>query len=249
MWCVNRYTKPGDTILDPMSGTGTIHLAAFEGRNTIGVELVPGFVNLQEQNWKNLLDLWFKDELYSIGDFWDNVCPTINQIGRHSILLGDSRAILPTLDPVDAIIFSPPYGSLWAFKSGTRDSKIAQEKNYVVGYDESPAQVGNLTNYAAYLAAMQYIYTACAQVLKPGGTLVTIVKDYIKGGERIECSKDNLRLCVKAGLVPIEWHYRDTSVQNNPFSARNTALRKSAGKHKANLEINTEDIIVLQKPR
>ena len=50
LWLVNKYTEARDTILDPMSGVGTIHLANLYGRETVGVELMPDFVELQKRN-------------------------------------------------------------------------------------------------------------------------------------------------------------------------------------------------------
>lgn len=39
IWLVERYTRPGETILDPMAGSGTTMLACTVGRNVILVEL------------------------------------------------------------------------------------------------------------------------------------------------------------------------------------------------------------------
>ena len=144
----------------------------------------------------------------------------------------------------DACIFSPPYGGLWAYNSKSRGSKVMEEKNYRVGYDDNVANVGNLANYTAYLAAMKLIYEKCFESLKSGAPLVTVVKDYIQNGRRVPCSKDNLRLCIDAGFLPEAWHFRDAS----PFSAGNRKKRIAAGKHKAELDIMNEDVIVVRKP-
>ena len=49
-WLVEKYTEPGDIILDPMSGIGTVHFAASMGRSTIGIELSPRFAEIQRMN-------------------------------------------------------------------------------------------------------------------------------------------------------------------------------------------------------
>ena len=246
-WAVTNYTEPGDLILDPMSGVGTVHFANFMGRESVGVEIVPRFAELQEINRDFMMDLFHKEEFYrdDMGE-WDF---KPDNPSDHSILLGDCRRHLPLSDRfADACIFSPPYGGLWAFNSKTRSSKVMEEKNYRVGYDDNLANVGNLANYTAYLAAMKTIYERCFASLKSGAPLVSVVKDYIQNGRRVPCSKDNLRLCIQAGFLPEAWHFRDASQQNNPFIAGNRKKRIAAGKHKPELDINAEDVLVVRKP-
>lgn len=251
LWCVMRYSQPGDTIMDPMSGVGTLHLANYFGRHTVGIELVQDFVSIQHANIQRTAELYQADKLYGVipPDDWSIIQPNgMEEIGLNQTIRGDCRAELPLDKPVHAVIFSPPYGDLWSYNSTSRDSTIAKEKNYVVGYDDSVANVGNYNNYTQYLTAMGIIYKKCLEALKPGGVLVTIVKDYIKGGKRIYCSRDNLRKCLEAGFEMHEWHLRDTSIQNNPFSARNKANRIAKGTHNPELEIKAEDILVVRRP-
>ena len=48
--CVEITSRPGDVVLDPYAGSGTTLIAARDGgRNWIGVELKPGFVDLIER--------------------------------------------------------------------------------------------------------------------------------------------------------------------------------------------------------
>ena len=47
---IRMFSFPGDTVLDPFLGTGTTAKAAVElGRNAIGYEILPSFVNMAEQ--------------------------------------------------------------------------------------------------------------------------------------------------------------------------------------------------------
>jgi modification methylase len=252
---VEMFTKPGDTILDPMSGVGTVHFANFMGRNSIAVEIVPGFVELQHLNIKKMR------EVFRHGDFYENFDNfgwdyTIDfpeheyrgKPGTPTILEGDNRRHLPLKNDIDAVIFSPPYGSLWAFSTSNRDNKVAKEKNYVVGYDDNPQNIGNMKNYREYLTAMKIVYRKCLESLKPGGILVTVVKDYIQAGKRVPCSTDNLRMCIQAGLVPYLWIYRDASQTSSPFQVKARRERIAAGKHNPELDISLEDIIVVRKP-
>ncbi len=260
-WIVEKYTKPGDTILDPMSGVGTVHFANFMGRHSVAIELVPDFVELQRRNIGNMRELWTEGMFYDQFESWDIEYTPKNfytGLGTSTILEGDCRRFLPLQPPdiapigtkpplVDAVIFSPPYGSLWAFSTSNRESKIAKEKNYVVGYDDSDANVGNYPNYIHYLTAMKIIYGKCYETLRSGGVLVTVVKDYIHQGKRLLCSKDNLRLCLEVGFTPEDWHFRAAGQTTSPYAMANRAKRIAAGKHREELDIKYEDIIVMRK--
>jgi DNA modification methylase len=266
-WIVESYTKPGDLILDPMSGAGTIHMAVFMGRNTIAIELVPKFVAIQQASIQNMFELWSDGMEYNDGNIWNSNFYQLPDMGSWdykagnnyppgtwTILEGDNRSWLPLgiTNPrdnqfrplADACIFSPPYGNLWK----PDNSKISQEKGYVKGYGDDQANIGNLDNYTAYLTAMQIVYNLVFQSLKPGAPLISVVKDYVKAGKRVLCSRDNLLLCLNAGFTAENWHFRRADVQNNPYSKGNRDKRIAAGKHRPELDIVLEDILVLRKP-
>lgn len=49
-WLVSWWSEPGETILDPFCGSGTIPLAAHrQGRHGIGIEINPGYVEIAER--------------------------------------------------------------------------------------------------------------------------------------------------------------------------------------------------------
>ena len=49
-WCVEKITKPGDTILDPFMGSGTTGVACVQtGRNFIGMEIEPKYYEIAEK--------------------------------------------------------------------------------------------------------------------------------------------------------------------------------------------------------
>jgi len=52
---IRMFSFAGDTVLDPFAGTGTTSLAASEaGRNSIGVEIEPTYVDLIEKRFEEL---------------------------------------------------------------------------------------------------------------------------------------------------------------------------------------------------
>jgi len=226
-WLVEKYTNPGDTILDPMSGIGTVHLAATMGRNTIAIEISPEFVGLQ---WENVQKL---TEVLGIPDGVDV-----------QVLEGDCRRFLPLSEPASAVIFSPPYGSLWKASAAPK-SKFAEEKHINIGYDLQDANVGNISTYPLYLSAMKEIYKSCNQSLKMGSYLISVTKDYVKGGQRVYVSKDNMVQLIAAGFQLTDWHFRYTDPKIFQIKAR--SLREEKGTGRAELDIDYEDILVCQK--
>jgi DNA modification methylase len=52
-WLINKFTKPGELIIDPMMGSGTTGVAAVQlGRRFIGIEIDPIYYALSEKRIK-----------------------------------------------------------------------------------------------------------------------------------------------------------------------------------------------------
>ena len=91
IWIVDKYTKEGEVILDPMAGSGTTMLACTLGRDVVMVELEKKFCKMMRDNWN---EVRMRPQLgYSMGD-----C---------QIIQGDARQLKGML--VDKIVTSPPY--------------------------------------------------------------------------------------------------------------------------------------------
>ena len=53
VWCIEKYTKEGDTIFDPFMGSGTTGVACVQlGRNFIGCEIDPKYFAIAEKRIK-----------------------------------------------------------------------------------------------------------------------------------------------------------------------------------------------------
>ena len=88
---VEEYTQAGETILDPMAGSGTTMLACTLGRSCVLVELEEKFCKMMRDNWE---EVKMRPQLgYAMGD-----C---------QIIRGDARQLEGLL--VDKIVTSPPY--------------------------------------------------------------------------------------------------------------------------------------------
>jgi len=92
LWIIERYTKAGDVILDPMAGSGTILIACSLGRNVIVLDLEQKFVDMMRGNWEKI-----KQRGPQMG----------YKMGEAVILQGDARNLERLL--ADKVIFSPPF--------------------------------------------------------------------------------------------------------------------------------------------
>lgn len=96
MELVERYTKPGDTILAPMGGIGTTLVAALLGRNVVLVERESHFIRAAAASWA-------KTQI--VGPMQGHA------MGHVMILQGDARALpFPSAGGGEVILTSPPYG-------------------------------------------------------------------------------------------------------------------------------------------
>jgi DNA modification methylase len=94
---VDKFTKPGDIVLDPMAGTGILGvIAALRGRNAMQVEIEPRFYEWMEKARQNV-----------------EKTPTLGRKGWIVNIQGDARKLSELLNQVDAIVTSPPYGETY----------------------------------------------------------------------------------------------------------------------------------------
>ena len=90
IWLVVHYTKVGETILDPMAGSGTTMLACTLGRDVVLDELEEKFCKMCRDNWELV-----------------KMRPQLGyQMGNCQIIQGDARQLEGLCDK---IITSPPY--------------------------------------------------------------------------------------------------------------------------------------------
>jgi len=324
-WIVFTYTSEGETILDPMLGSGTLLYATLMGRSVVGVELESKFVTMAEDNLKKLNQM----PLY-LG---------VKQRGQAQIIHGDARQLEGLL--VDKCIFSPPYAEqkgeyhnetfiakitedlvrkyktgeikghggskeaferAWSKRSGLapdnpsnisnlpygqidkiitsppyeeamgkkhhspRADKLAKEKSNPVTYTDridcvltsppyeaavtgkdgidwskgtrgkaegnkprdrskEPAfnhlsiggagfkygdgkdNIGNLKS-DNYLQAMLQVYQQCHSVLRDGGLMILVVKNFLREQKEVDLRADTVKLCEQAGFSYVEEHHR-----------------------------------------
>jgi len=129
--------------------------------------------------------------------------------------------------PVDSIITSPPYeGSLIGSDNPKYDTEEYKERmaklpsgdystpgrarairRHESGYSVNDNNIGNLKN-TSYLEAMLQVYQSCFSVLKNGGLLILVTKNFIRNKQVVRLDTDTIKLCEQAGFSFVERHER-----------------------------------------
>jgi len=227
IWLIKKLTKPGDTILDPTSGAGSLMYATLLGRNVVSIELEKHLVDVQYLNWAHLNM---------------NHQPT----GKFYLLEGDARRFLPY--HADHCIFSPPY-SVNIGGAGAKVAAMAAESGTTVaGYGRDRAQLCTLS-YFNLLVGMKEIYRGIYNSLPVGGFMCTITKDSVNTKEAkyrglggIEpYSADTIKICYEVGFEMYQLWQRSAKPS--------LRLQVAWSQNPMIPHVVTEEIIIMRKPR
>lgn len=173
---IDKYTYPGETILDPMAGTGSLMIAATQQRNVILRDLQPEYVAMMQAS-----------------------VPLVHRgAGLFGGLIDIDTADAKTLEcpPFDHVIFSPPYG----FEVGTKDSWERRKQRLLqVDHDarwwrkfknatsDKFCYAGGNTNSGNksgrnYWDDMRAIYQRVIRLTPSGGLMILIIKNHYRRG-------------------------------------------------------------------
>lgn len=126
----------------------------------------------------------------------------------------DNIGNLPHGD-IDSIITSPPYENQGQGQGQEYhpERMTGSETGLGRGYSDNEKQIGNLKS-DSYLSAMLQVYHQCLAVLRPGGLMIVITKDFIRNQKRVDLAGDTIKLCEKLGFTFVERHYRKLPAQS-----------------------------------
>jgi len=226
-WIIERYTKEGDVVLDPMAGTGSTGIiACYLNRKAVLIDLEQKFVDMMKRNIKR-----FKEAC----KFWKVERP------EPVAMQGDSRQLSNVLRQVDSIIFSPPFShskvieDMEFYKKNRIDQGVSVNTLYIqqpqlrednIGVlrhgkiDRALAQTGSNTKNIGnakgetYLSAMLKVYRECWKVLKPNGKMIVMVRNFIRNKRIVRLDLDTIKLCEKAGFRLVERWYSQRKQQS-----------------------------------
>jgi len=165
---IEFFTKAGETVLDPMAGTGSALVAALRcGRNSYGIELNPKYAEIAKQI--------IAGERESLGSPIANLKSEIIQ-GNASYA---TKFEIPT---VDYVLTSPPYWDMLHARGAETQKKRRSADELDVFYSDDPDDIGNLHDYEEFLEKLVCIYVGLKPLLREKAYLTIIVKNVKKGG-------------------------------------------------------------------
>jgi len=166
---IEFFTKEGETVLDPMAGTGSTLIAALRaGRNSYGIELNPKYVKIAQQI--------IEEERAVLGEVIVNL--------RSELVKGDATlANNYGLPMMDYVLTSPPYWNMLHAKGAETQKKRRSSKELDVHYSDDPNDMGNINDYEEFLEKLVNIYKGLRTLLREKAYLTIIVKNVKKGGK------------------------------------------------------------------
>jgi DNA modification methylase len=165
---IEFFTKPGETVLDPMSGTGSALVAALRsGRNSYGIELNPKYAEIARQI--------IAEERTRLGKGVDDL--------SSMVITGDAgKASENGLPTIDYVLTSPPYWDMLHAKGAGTQKQRRSAGELDVFYSDDPNDLGNLGDYEEFLARLVSVYQGLKPLLREKAYLTIIVKNVKKGG-------------------------------------------------------------------
>jgi DNA modification methylase len=166
---IEFFTREGETVLDPMAGTGSTLVAALRaGRNSYGIELNPKYAQIAKQI--------IEEERKTLGSSIENL--------KSEIVNGDATSTSSYGFPIiDYVLTSPPYWDMLRAKGAGTQKKRRSSEELDVHYSDDPNDMGNIGDYEEFLAKLVRIYEGLKPLLREKAYLTIIVKNVKKGGK------------------------------------------------------------------
>lgn len=168
---IEFFTKAGQTVLDPMCGTGSTLVAALRaGRNSYGIELNPHYAELARE---------------IVSQEKAALTATQDSAGLAAeVITGDAlNAVEYGLPKVEYVLTSPPYWDMLHAKGAENQKKRRESDGLDVVYSDHPHDLGNIHDYEAFLGLLVGIYSGLKPLLQDKAYLTIIVKNVKKGGK------------------------------------------------------------------
>ncbi len=169
---IEFFTKQGQTVLDPMAGTGSALVAALRcGRHSYGVELNPGYAGIARQV--------LQEERVTLGE---SAAGLVAQVITGDAARFDEYAREAGLEQVDYVLTSPPYWNMLHARGAATQKQRRESPALDVHYSDDPDDLGNILDYDEFLDRLVAVYAGLKPFLRPRGYLTIIVKNVKKGG-------------------------------------------------------------------
>ncbi len=165
---IEFFTKRGETVLDPMAGTGSVLVASLRsGRNSFGIELNPRYAEIARQI--------VMEERNALGMEVEKLAS--------EVIAGDAEDIASFPIPTcDYVLTSPPYWDMLHARGAETQKKRRASEDMDVFYSDDPRDLGNIPDYDAFIEKLVGIYLGLKPRLREKAYLTIIVKNIKKGG-------------------------------------------------------------------
>lgn len=176
------FTKTGEKVLDPFSGTGsTIKACAVSNRIGIGIELSDHWCQLSKHRIE-----------YEVEE---------GESLKHEFINGDCREVMSGMgeNTIDLVVTSPPYWSILNKKIDHKTKKRSEE-GLATNYSDSKKDLGNIDDYDEFLTELQDVFIKCAKVLKNNKYMCIIVSDFRNQSEFISFHSDIIQMLNKVDI-------------------------------------------------
>ncbi|MCL1892126.1 MAG: site-specific DNA-methyltransferase [Alphaproteobacteria bacterium] len=175
---IKRFTKPGDTVLDPFMGGGT---TAYEcetlGRNFIGIDIKQDIVDYVGQRLlgQPSLPLDGPKNTFSLLLTGDSTAPEMYDLVREG-LAHEAR------EKVQLVILHPPYFDILKFS-------------------DAPSDLSNAKTLADFVEKFGQVVRNCMEVLEDDRHLAVVIGDKYARGRWLPLGFYCMQECMNAGLT------------------------------------------------
>jgi len=238
---IERYSEPGQTVLDPMAGIGTTLIEAIRtGRNAVGVECEPRWVDLARQHL----------------DRATAAHPGV----RGEVFLGDATRLDEALSRwrgrADMVLTSPPYGAITHGRPKSRRVTGGAIRPHAHRYAAGAAHPNQLATGSLRRlgTSLERVWAGCRDALRPGGVLVVCARPYTDDGALVDFPAVVAHTAGLAGFALIErraallgrWDGTALHVHASFFHKHQVRLAHQAGRT-VFLRAH-EDVLVFRSP-
>jgi DNA modification methylase len=158
---VKRFSNPGDTVLDPFCGGGTVAVEAkLNCRNSISYDVNPKAVEITREKLRRANPL---------------TCPPT----RHVVEVGDARSLPLPGESVDSIITDPPYDGMIKYSDLPGDLSNLDYESFLVEMEKAFREMHRVLKHDGYCVvfACDYRVAAARKILPVHADFIQIARD------------------------------------------------------------------------
>jgi DNA modification methylase len=208
---IEFFTHQGQTVLDPMVGTGSALAAALRcGRHSYGIELNPTYAEIARQV--------VAEERQALGEKAAGLAALVIQ-GDAACFAEYTAAY--QIPKIDYVITSPPYWDMLHARGAETQKKRRAASGLDVVYSDDPNDLGNIADYEVFIDRLAHIYEGLQPCLSPGAYLTIIVKNVKKGGKIYPLAWDLARRLGRTYLLKDERIWLQDDIRLAPYGMGN----------------------------